>query len=51
MSVQIFDLVGKEVVKADVVNNSVNVANLTAGVYVVKITQEGNTATRKLVIQ
>ncbi len=51
MSVQIFDLVGKEVVKADVVNNSVNVANLTAGVYVVKITEEGKTATRKLVIQ
>ncbi len=51
MSIQIFDLLGKEIVKTDVVNNSVNVANLTAGVYVVKITQEGNTATRKLVIQ
>lgn len=51
MSVQIFDLLGKEVVKADVVNNSVNVAKLTAGVYVVKITEEGKTATRKLVIK
>jgi hypothetical protein len=51
MAVQIFDLLGKEVLKAPVVNNSVNVAKLTAGVYIVKITEEGKTATRKLVIQ
>jgi hypothetical protein len=51
MSVQIFDLLGKEVLKATVVNNAVNVAKLTAGVYVVKITEDGKTATRKLVIK
>jgi hypothetical protein len=51
MSVQIFDLLGKEVMKANVVNNAVNVAKLTAGVYVVKITEDGKTATRKLVIK
>jgi hypothetical protein len=51
MSVQIFDLLGKEVMKANVVNNTVNVAKLTAGVYVIKITEEGKTATRKLVIK
>jgi hypothetical protein len=51
MSVQIFDLLGKEVLKATVVNNTVNVAKLTTGVYVVKISEEGKTATRKLVIQ
>ena len=51
MSVQIFDLLGKEVLKATVVNNTVNVAKLTAGVYVVKITEDGKTATRKLVIK
>ena len=51
MSVQIFDLLGKEVTKANVINNTINVANLQAGVYVVKITEEGKTATRKLVIQ
>ena len=51
MAVQIFDLLGKEVLKATVVTNTVNVAKLTAGVYVVKITEEGKTATRKLVIQ
>lgn len=51
MSVQIFDLLGKEVLKADVVNNAVNVSGLNAGVYMVKVTEEGKTATRKLVIQ
>ncbi|EAZ95342.1 candidate polysaccharide lyase, polysaccharide lyase family 14 protein [Flavobacteria bacterium BAL38] len=51
MSVQIFDLLGKEVLKSNVVNNTVNVAKLTAGVYVVKITEEGKTATRKLVVK
>ncbi len=51
MSVQIFDIVGKEVVKSNVMNNTVNVSGLNAGVYIVKVTEEGKTATRKLVIQ
>lgn len=51
MSVQIFDIVGKEVIKSNVMNNAVNVSGLNAGVYIVKITEEGKTATRKLVIQ
>ena len=51
MSVQIFDVLGKEVVKSNVINNAVNVSGLNAGVYIVKITEEGKTATRKLVIQ
>lgn len=51
MSVQIFDLLGKEVLKSNVMNNNVNVSGLNAGVYMVKVTEEGKTATRKLVIQ
>ncbi|MBE9575521.1 T9SS type A sorting domain-containing protein [Flavobacterium proteolyticum] len=51
MSVQIFDIVGKEVVKSNVMNNTVNISGLNAGVYIVKVTEEGKTATRKLVIQ
>lgn len=51
MSVQIFDLLGKEVLKSNVMNNTVNVSGLNAGVYLVKVTEEGKTATRKLVIQ
>lgn len=51
VNVAIFDLVGKQVVNAKTVNNTVNVANLTAGIYVVKITEEGKTSTKKLVIE
>jgi hypothetical protein len=51
MSVQIYDVLGKEVVNSKVMNNTVNVSGLNAGVYMVKVTEEGKTATRKLVIQ
>ncbi|MFN7014202.1 MAG: T9SS type A sorting domain-containing protein [Bacteroidia bacterium] len=51
MSVQIFDVLGKEVIKSNVMNNTVNVSGLNTGVYIVRITEEGKTATRKLVIQ
>ncbi|HEU0137496.1 MAG TPA: T9SS type A sorting domain-containing protein [Flavobacterium sp.] len=49
-SVVIYDIVGKQVLKTNT-TNMVNVSNLTGGVYVVKITEDGKTATRKLVIK
>jgi len=49
--VAIFDVLGKQVVNATTSNNTINVSNLTAGVYMVKISEEGKTATRKLVVQ
>lgn len=49
--VAIYDMMGKQVVNAPVANNTVNVSALTSGVYMVKITEEGKTATRKLVVQ
>ena len=49
-SVAIFDVLGKQVVNTKA-TESVNVSNLNAGVYIVKITEEGKTATRKLVIK
>lgn len=48
--VVIYDVLGKQVLKATT-NNAVNVSNLNGGVYIVKITEEGKTATRKLVIR
>ena len=39
------------VVNTKVTNSSINVSGLTKGVYVVKINEEGKTATRKLVIE
>jgi hypothetical protein len=50
-TVAIFDVLGKQVVNAKVTDGTVNVSNLTAGVYIVKVTEEGKTATRKLVVR
>lgn len=50
-SVEIYDILGKQVLNAKVSNNSVNVSNLKSGAYIVKINEEGKTATRKLIIQ
>jgi hypothetical protein len=50
-TIAIYDILGKQVVKTTTSNNSLNVANLNAGVYIIKITEEGKTATRKLVIR
>lgn len=49
-SVVIYDILGKVVIKATT-DNAVNVSALKGGVYVMKITEAGKTATRKLVIR
>ena len=48
---QVFDLLGKEVISTVVNNERLDVSNLNAGVYVVKLTQNKNTTTKKLIIQ
>ena len=50
-SVVIYDILGKVVVRTTVTSQPVNVSALNGGVYVVKITEDGKTATRKLVIR
>jgi hypothetical protein len=50
-SVSIFDVLGKEVAKTTISGNTVNVNNLGNGIYFVKITEEGKTATKKLFIK
>ena len=50
-AVAIFDVLGKQVINTKVTNGTVNVSGLNSGVYIVKITEEGKTATRKLVIK
>lgn len=49
-TVAIFDVLGKQVVNTKVLE-TVNVSNLKSGVYIIKITEESKTATRKLVIK
>ena len=50
-AVAIYDVLGKQVVNTVTTNGTVNVSGLTSGVYIVKITEEGKTATKKLVIK
>lgn len=50
-TVEIYNVLGAKVLTATVNNNTVNVADLANGVYVIKVTEEGKTATRKLVIE
>ncbi|HEX8577010.1 MAG TPA: T9SS type A sorting domain-containing protein [Flavobacterium sp.] len=50
-SVSIFDVLGKEVAKTTISGNTVNVNHLVNGVYIVKVTEEGKTATKKLIIK
>lgn len=49
--VVIYDILGKQVINTTTTSNEVNVAGLHSGLYIVKITEEGKTASRKLVIE
>jgi len=52
-SVQIFNVLGKKVFTKEVngVNNDINVASLNAGIYILKVVEEGKTASKKLIIK
>jgi len=50
-TVAIYDVLGKQVIKATTSNNVVNVSQLNGGVYILKITENEKTATRKLIIK
>jgi len=51
INVSIIDVLGKEVINSKVSNNAVNISGLTPGMYIVKISEEGKTATKKLIIE
>jgi hypothetical protein len=50
-TVAVYDILGKQVLNAKTSNNAVNVSTLKGGAYIVKITQDGKTDTRKLIIE
>ncbi|WP_179315978.1 T9SS type A sorting domain-containing protein [Winogradskyella undariae] len=51
MNVQVFNILGKQVKNETLTNNTLNVSNLKSGIYIVKITQNNATTTKKLVIK
>jgi hypothetical protein len=50
-TVTVFDVLGKQVLNTTTSDSAVNVSALHAGVYIVNITEEGKTASKKLVIR
>lgn len=48
--VEVFDLLGKRVLQANGIRSEMNVSGLRSGVYLLKITEDGQTQTRKLVV-
>jgi hypothetical protein len=51
LDAQVFDILGKEVLNGQVENNQLNVSNLNAGMYILKLSQNNASITKKLVIQ
>ncbi len=49
--VEIFDVLGKKVLDGTTSNGELNVNNLSAGVYIIKIKEGDNSATRKLIVK
>lgn len=50
-SIDIFDVLGKHVLSTNTSNNAVNLSNLKSGIYILKITEEGKTYTKKIIIE
>ena len=49
--VAIYDILGRQMLSSSTKNNTVNVSNLKSGTYIIKITEDGKTDTKKLIIQ
>jgi hypothetical protein len=50
-NIQIFDVLGKKVFESNLKGRELDLTKLTAGIYILKVLEEGKTATRKLVIK
>jgi hypothetical protein len=50
-TITVFDVLGKQVLNTITSAKEINVSGLNAGVYLIKITEEGNAVTKKLIIE
>lgn len=51
MKINVFDVLGKQVINETVSNNRLDVSNLSPGLYIMRVSQDNATTTKKLVIQ
>lgn len=49
--ITIFDLLGKRIFQSQLTSRELNISNLSPGVYIIKIIEDGATATRKLIVR
>ncbi|MFK7781913.1 T9SS type A sorting domain-containing protein [Psychroserpens sp.] len=49
--VAVYDVLGKEVINTALTNNQLNVSGLNSGIYIMKISQNNNSITKKLIIE
>lgn len=50
-NIAIYDVMGKQVLNTTTSANNINVSALTSGLYMVKVTEEGQTAVKKLIVK
>ena len=50
-NITVYDILGKQVLNTTTSSTEINAANLNSGLYIVKITEDGKTATKKLIIE
>ena len=50
INANVYDILGKQVINSTVINNKLDVSNLNTGVYIMRLTQNNATITKKLVI-
>lgn len=51
LAIEVYDILGKQVKSETITNNRLDVSNLGTGIYIVKLTQNGASVTKKLVIR
>jgi hypothetical protein len=51
ISVAVYDILGKSVLATEVRNNSMSTEGLNRGVYILQLTQNGMTETKKLIVR
>lgn len=49
--IEIFDVLGKKIYGTSLFGNAMDISRLNIGIYIIKITENGNTVTRKLVVK
>ena len=49
--VSVYDLLGKQVLRAENIKSQLNISSLTPGLYVINMTQGSNSSTQKLLVK